>query len=74
MAAQVHEFTMEMTCEGCSGAASRVLGKLGDKVSDVNIDLATKKIVVTSAMSAEELTEVLKKTGKEVTHLSSKSK
>ncbi|KAK7066782.1 ATX1 antioxidant protein 1 [Halocaridina rubra] len=73
MAAQVHEFTMEMTCEGCSGAASRVLGKLGDKVSDVNIDLATKKISLKSAMSAEELTEVLKKTGKEVTHISSKS-
>lgn len=28
---QVHEFTVEMTCEGCSGAAKRVLGKLGGK-------------------------------------------
>lgn len=26
---QKHEFTVEMTCEGCSGAAKRVLGKLG---------------------------------------------
>lgn len=26
---QVHEYTVEMTCEGCSGAVERVLGKLG---------------------------------------------
>ena len=45
---------------------------VSDKVSNVNIDLPTKKIMVTSAMTAEELTEVLKKTGKEITHLSSK--
>ena len=28
---QVHEFTMGMTCEGCAGAAKRVLGKLGGR-------------------------------------------
>lgn len=26
---QVHEFKVEMTCSGCSGAVERVLGKLG---------------------------------------------
>ena len=26
--AQVHEFNVTMTCEGCSGAVKRVLGKL----------------------------------------------
>jgi copper chaperone CopZ len=26
---QKHEFKMEMTCEGCSNAAKRVLGKIG---------------------------------------------
>jgi len=28
---QVHEFKVEMTCEGCSGAVERVLGKLKGK-------------------------------------------
>lgn len=26
---QIHEFKVEMTCTGCSGAVERVLGKLG---------------------------------------------
>lgn len=26
---QVHEFSVEMTCGGCSGAVEKVLGKLG---------------------------------------------
>ena len=34
----------------------------------VQTDVATKKIVVTSEKSAEELLEVLKKTGKNVTY------
>lgn len=73
MSEQVHEFTVEMTCEGCSGAAKRVLGKLGDKVSNVDIDLPGKKVIVTSSLSAEELKDTLKKTGKEVTYIGSKS-
>ncbi|KAG7166141.1 copper transport protein ATOX1-like [Homarus americanus] len=73
MSSQVHEFSVEMTCEGCSGAAKRVLDKLGDKVSNVDIDLPNKKVTVTSVLSAEELTETLKKTGKEVTLIGSKS-
>ena len=44
-----------------------------DKVSKVNIDLPNKKVFVTSSvLSAEELTETLKKTGKEVTYVGSK--
>ncbi|XP_063880382.1 uncharacterized protein LOC135111205 isoform X2 [Scylla paramamosain] len=70
---KIHEFNVEMTCEGCSGAAKRVLGKLGDKVSNVDIDLGNKKVIVTSALTPEELTETLKKTGKEVTYVGSKS-
>lgn len=72
MPLKVHEFTVEMTCEGCSDAAKRVLGKLGDKVSNVDINLEDKKVFVTSAMTPEELTETLKKTGKEVTFIGSK--
>ncbi|XP_075161505.1 antioxidant 1 copper chaperone [Haematobia irritans] len=60
----VHEFKVEMTCSGCSGAVEKVLGKLGDKVEKVSIDLDDKTVLVTSNMSGEELLEVIKKTGK----------
>lgn len=43
-----------------------------DKVSNVDINLEDKKVFVTSAMTPEELTETLKKTGKEVTFIGSK--
>lgn len=29
---QKHEFEVAMTCEGCSGAVSRILNKLGGEV------------------------------------------
>lgn len=29
---QIHEFSVEMTCSGCSGAVEKVLGKLGGKL------------------------------------------
>ncbi|TMW50496.1 hypothetical protein DOY81_004424, partial [Sarcophaga bullata] len=60
----VHEFKVEMTCSGCSGAVERVLGKLGDKVEKVSIDLDEKTVLVTSNLPGEELLEVIKKTGK----------
>lgn len=44
-----------------------------DKVSNVDIDLGNKKVFVTSTLTPEELTETLKKTGKEVTFIGSKS-
>lgn len=43
-----------------------------DKVSNVEINLEDKKVFVTSAMTPEELSETLKKTGKEVTYIGSK--
>ena len=57
---------MEMTCEGCANAAKKVLGKQGDKVSEVVTDVGTKTVKVTSSMSSDEVLEVLKKTGIEV--------
>ncbi|KAK3881760.1 hypothetical protein Pcinc_013841 [Petrolisthes cinctipes] len=71
MSNKVHEFTVEMTCEGCSGAVSRVLGKLGDKVSKVDIDLENKKVLVTSELNPDELKQTLLKTGKEVNYVGS---
>lgn len=60
---QTYEFHMEMTCEGCANAAKKVLGKQGDKVSEVVTDVGTKTVKVTSSMSSDEVLEVLKKTG-----------
>ncbi|XP_022084542.1 copper transport protein ATOX1-like [Acanthaster planci] len=69
MATQKHVFNVEMTCEGCSGAVTRVLNKLGDKVAKFDVDLAQKKVVIESALSSDELLETLKKTGKETTYV-----
>ncbi|ELU14038.1 hypothetical protein CAPTEDRAFT_109881, partial [Capitella teleta] len=62
-----HEFSMEMTCEGCSNAATRVLTKAGG--TDIVTDLASKKVLVTSDKSSDELLEILKKTGKAITYV-----
>jgi len=66
---KVHQFFVDMTCEGCSGAVKRVLGKIEADASIVEIDLPNKKVVVASKLSADELTEVLKKTGKAVEYI-----
>ncbi|XP_069129507.1 copper transport protein ATOX1-like [Argopecten irradians] len=66
MAEQTHIFYMDMTCEGCSNAAKRVLGKLGVDEGNITIDLEKKLITVKSSESADKLTETLKKTGKEI--------
>uniref|UniRef100_A0A0K8TSS1 Copper transport protein ATOX1 n=1 Tax=Tabanus bromius TaxID=304241 RepID=A0A0K8TSS1_TABBR len=65
----VHEFKVEMTCTGCSGAVERVLGKLGDKVKSVKIDLDNKLVSVDSDMTHDELLEVIKKTGKTTSYV-----
>lgn len=70
---KIHEYTVQMTCEGCSGAVQRVLGKLeGKGISKINIDLKGQKVQVTSTLSAEEVLEVIKKTGKKVEYVNSK--
>ncbi|KAI6210562.1 Metal homeostasis factor ATX1-like [Aphelenchoides besseyi] len=63
---QTHHFSLAMTCDGCANAARRVLAKLGDQVKDVQIDVAAKKVDVTTDLSQEEILKVLEKTGKEV--------
>ncbi|CAG9840928.1 unnamed protein product [Diabrotica balteata] len=69
---KVHEFNVKMTCDGCSGAVERVLNKLKDKgVEEFTINLETQKVVVKSSLPANDVLEVIKKTGKETTLLSS---
>ncbi|XP_041972987.1 copper transport protein ATX1 [Aricia agestis] len=60
-----HIFKVEMTCEGCSGAVERVLNRLkGQGVENVAISLPDQKVTVTGTLSADQLLEVIKKTGK----------
>ncbi|KAL3265243.1 hypothetical protein HHI36_009457 [Cryptolaemus montrouzieri] len=71
-AVQVHEYNVKMTCEGCSGAVERVLGKLKDKgVQDFSISLPEQKVQVKTSLSSEEILETIKKTGKEVKYIAS---
>ncbi|KAL4230670.1 ATX1 antioxidant protein 1 [Mactra antiquata] len=62
-----HEFSMEMSCEGCCNAAKRVLGKIG--VDAVVTDLETKTVTVTTDASVEKLLEALNKTGKKIQYI-----
>ncbi|XP_028315772.1 copper transport protein ATOX1 [Gouania willdenowi] len=65
-----HEFEVNMTCEGCSGAVSRVLNKLGGV--QFEIDLPRKLVVIDSDKDVEVLLETLKKCGKEVKYIGTK--
>ncbi|KAF7264913.1 hypothetical protein GWI33_021929 [Rhynchophorus ferrugineus] len=68
---QVHEFKVAMTCEGCSGAVERVLGKHKDKIENVDISLADQKVKVKTILPATEVLELIKKTGKDVQYVAS---
>lgn len=59
-----------MTCEGCSGAVERVLNRLkGQGVEDISISLPEQKVSVKSTLSADDLLEIIKKTGKKTTYV-----
>ncbi|XP_042195916.1 copper transport protein ATOX1-like isoform X2 [Callorhinchus milii] len=64
------EFSVDMSCEGCSGAVTKVLNKLGDV--QFSIDLPEKKVVIESRHSVDVLLETLKKTGKNVSYVGEK--
>lgn len=70
MATKVHKFKVEMSCEGCSGAVERVLGKYkGQGVEDVNVDLGGQQVTVRSTLTSEELLNIIKKTGKSTEYI-----
>uniref|UniRef100_A0A673U1L2 Copper transport protein ATOX1 n=1 Tax=Suricata suricatta TaxID=37032 RepID=A0A673U1L2_SURSU len=60
----VHEFSVDMTSEGCSKAVSRVLNKLGRVEFDT--DLINKKVGINSECSVNTLLETLVKNTKKV--------
>lgn len=65
------EFFVDMTCEGCSNAVTRVLSRLPDVKFE--IDLPNKKVLIQSDQhSVDQLLETLKKTGKEAKYLGCK--
>ncbi|KFP82359.1 Copper transport protein ATOX1, partial [Apaloderma vittatum] len=68
---QKHEFFVDMTCEGCSNAVTRVLHRLGGVQFD--IDLPNKKVCIDSEHNVDTLLETLKKTGKCASYLGEKS-
>uniref|UniRef100_A0A8C6IPE1 Copper transport protein ATOX1 n=1 Tax=Melopsittacus undulatus TaxID=13146 RepID=A0A8C6IPE1_MELUD len=68
---QKHEFFVDMTCEGCSNAVTRVLQKLGGVQFD--IDLPNKKVCIDSEHNIDTLLETLKKTGKNASYIGEKS-
>nr|XP_043896370.1 copper transport protein ATOX1 [Solea senegalensis] len=61
-----YEFQVEMTCEGCSGAISRILSK--QEGVKFEIDLPKKLVWIESDKDSDFLLEVLKKSGKKVTY------
>ncbi|XP_039340816.1 copper transport protein ATOX1 isoform X1 [Mauremys reevesii] len=65
-----HEFSVDMTCEGCSNAVTRVLNKLGGV--QFEIDLPNKKVCIDSEHSVDTLLATLKKTGKSASYLGEK--
>ncbi|XP_014232265.1 copper transport protein ATOX1 isoform X1 [Trichogramma pretiosum] len=69
---QTYEYDVAMSCEGCSNAVNRVLGKLSG-ISKVDIDLAAKKVFVTTTLDHDVVLETLKKTGKTTTYVGVKN-
>ncbi|XP_063148241.1 copper transport protein ATOX1 [Candoia aspera] len=65
-----HEFFVDMTCEGCSNAVTRVLNKLGGV--QFEIDLPNKKVSIDSTHNVDTLLDTLKKTGKNASYLGEK--
>ncbi|CAD7963232.1 unnamed protein product [Amoebophrya sp. A25] len=60
---EVVEFKVGMTCEGCSGAVTRILTKI-DGVSKVDCDIEKKEVLVTgSNLDASMMLEKLQKWG-----------
>ncbi|PAA84020.1 hypothetical protein BOX15_Mlig025338g1 [Macrostomum lignano] len=68
-----HQFTMEMTCEGCANAAKRVLAKLASERGvevTAETDVSTQTVTVTSELPAADLLAALQKTGKTISQKS----
>ncbi|XP_066252436.1 uncharacterized protein Atox1 isoform X2 [Euwallacea similis] len=68
---QTHEYKVVMTCEGCSGAVEKVLNKHKDKIENFDINLKDQRVKVKTNLSADEVLDMIKKTGKETQYVAS---
>merc|ERR1711937_884180 len=61
----VHEYSVAMTCGGCSGAGTRILTKqLNADTEKFKVDLENKAVFVQTERPAEEIKEIVAKCGK----------
>eukprot|EP00450_Noctiluca_scintillans_P013406 CAMPEP_0194487246 /NCGR_PEP_ID=MMETSP0253-20130528/7605_1 /TAXON_ID=2966 /ORGANISM="Noctiluca scintillans" /LENGTH=77 /DNA_ID=CAMNT_0039327445 /DNA_START=58 /DNA_END=289 /DNA_ORIENTATION=+ len=56
------QFNVGMTCDGCSGAVTRILNKV-EGVADVACDLEAKTVIVTGTADQAVMLEKLEKWG-----------
>ncbi|KAL5460175.1 hypothetical protein EMCRGX_G033603 [Ephydatia muelleri] len=66
--AQVHEFNVAMSCEGCSNAVNRVLSRQQD-IKNIKFDMEKQKVYVETSMSGEDVLAIIKKTGRECSYV-----
>jgi len=67
MSEHTYKFNVSMPCGGCSGAVTRVLGKLeGVKKFDVSLDTQEAVVVADEGLDYETVLKTIKKTGKKV--------
>ncbi|KAM0282944.1 hypothetical protein ACHAQH_002755 [Verticillium albo-atrum] len=67
MAEHKYDFSIAMSCGGCSGAVDRVLKKLdGVKSYEVSLENQTASVVAEPELSYEKVLATIAKTGKKV--------
>ena len=56
----VYELNVGMTCDGCSGAIKRILGKV-DSIKEVDCDIPNRKVTVKATADDLDIAEMLAK-------------
>ena len=56
----VYELNVGMTCDGCSGAIQRILGKV-DTIKEIDCDIANRKVTVKATADDLDIAEMLSK-------------
>lgn len=64
-----YEFGVQMSCEGCSGAVNRALGRVeGINSKDVSLEKQTVIVDATPSLSYQTVHDTIAKTGKKITY------
>ncbi|OLY83337.1 Copper transport protein ATX1 [Smittium mucronatum] len=64
LSCNTYKFKVAMNCNGCSGSVKRVLDRL-DGVQDVDIDLPSQTVSVTTSLPQDTIFQTIRKTGKQ---------